>query len=134
MAYKIKIENELIEVAEDVYYAYYRLQNREDYLVSRDKRQGLTYYHALDSEEMSGEEILKDGKTNIISGIIDREEREALYDALRQLCEKDRELIVEIFFNEKTEQEIAKALGVSQPAVHKRKVRILKSLKKILES
>ena len=33
-----------------------------------------------------------------------------------------------------TEEVYAREIGVSQPAVHKRKVRILKSLKKLLEN
>lgn len=58
---------------------------------------------------------------------------EKLYQALTELSEKERELIVALFFEEKTERELAIVLGISQPAVHKQKNKILKKLKTFLE-
>ena len=58
---------------------------------------------------------------------------EKLYQALAKLSEKERELIVALFFEEKTERELAAVLGISQPAVHKQKNKILKKLKTFLE-
>ena len=58
---------------------------------------------------------------------------EKLYQALTELSEKERELIVALFFEEKTERELAAVLGISQPAVHKQKNKILKKLKTFLE-
>ena len=46
-----------------------------------------------------------------------------------QLTKEERDFICALFFDEKTESDVAKALGVSQQAVHKRKNRILKKLK-----
>lgn len=42
-------------------------------------------------------------------------------------------MIVALFFEEKTERELAAVLGISQPAVHKQKNKILKKLKTFLE-
>ena len=58
---------------------------------------------------------------------------EKLYQALTELSEKERELIVALFFEEKTERELAIVLGISQPAVHKQKNKTLKKLKTFLE-
>lgn len=58
---------------------------------------------------------------------------EKLYQALTELSEKERELIVALFFEEKTERELAIVLGISQPAVHKQKNKILKKLKTFLK-
>lgn len=58
---------------------------------------------------------------------------EKLYQALAELSEKEREMIVALFFEEKTERELAAVLGISQPAVHKQKNKILKKLKTFLE-
>ena len=58
---------------------------------------------------------------------------EKLYQALTELPETERELIVALFFEEKTERELAAVLGISQPAVHKQKNKILKKLKTFLE-
>ena len=50
-----------------------------------------------------------------------------------QLTKEERDLIYALFFDEKTESEVAKSLGVSQQAIHKRKNRILKKLKNFFE-
>ena len=44
-----------------------------------------------------------------------------LHTALMQLTKEERDFICALFFDEKTESEVAKGLGVSQQAVHKRK-------------
>ena len=56
-----------------------------------------------------------------------------LHTALMQLTKEERDLIYALFFDEKTESEVAKSLGVSQQAIHKRKNRILKKLKNFFE-
>ena len=58
---------------------------------------------------------------------------ERLYAALELLTEKERSLINALFFDEMTEREVARVLGISQPAVHKQKNKILKKLKVFLE-
>ena len=45
-----------------------------------------------------------------------------------------REMEEGLFFEGQSELDYAGELGISQPAVHKRKVRILKQLKKLLEN
>jgi len=133
MNYKIRVENQVVDVTEEVYQAYYRMKNHEDYIERRDRENQLTHYHALDSEEMHGEDILQDKKADILAGLVAKEEREALWKALSQLKERDRELIEELYFNERTERELAEMLGVRQPAIHKRKMRILETLKSFLK-
>ena len=59
---------------------------------------------------------------------------ERLHTALSTLSEKERELIETLFFEEKTERDVASAMGISQPAVHKQKNKILKKLKLFLEN
>ena len=56
-----------------------------------------------------------------------------LHTALMQLTKEERDFISVLFFDEKTESDVAKCLGVSQQAVHKRKNRILKKLKNFFE-
>ena len=46
-----------------------------------------------------------------------------------QLPEKDKEIITNLLIKDKTEQEVAKMMGVSQPAIHKRKKRIIENIK-----
>ena len=46
---------------------------------------------------------------------------------------EERALIQALFFDERKESELAMELGISQPAVYKRKMKILKKLKIFLE-
>ena len=133
MNYKIRIENEVVDVTEEVYQAYYRMKNHEDYIDRRDREHKLAHYNALDSGDMNGEEILSDSRVDVLAELVAEEERMALWEALGQLKERDRELIRELYFNERTERELAEMLGVRQPAIHKRKVRILETLKIFLK-
>lgn len=57
-----------------------------------------------------------------------------LHKALSLLSDDERLLIEQIFFEERTEREIADQLGIYHNAVHKRKERILRRLKKFLEN
>jgi len=133
MNYKIKINNQLVDVTEEVYYAYYRMANREKYLEKCDQKNGLMHYQALDFDGMVGEAIMEDSRSDVLANIVTREEQGQLYQAISKLAEKDRELINAIYFYDQTEKEAAELLGVSQQAVHKRKTRILHELKNILE-
>ena len=133
MNYKIRVENQDVDVTEEVYQAYHRMKNHEDYLDRRDRANRLAYYHALDSEEMCGADIVPDMNADVLGKIVTKEERAALWEALGQLKERDLALVKELYFNERTERELAEMLGVCQKAIHKRKVRILVALKKILK-
>ncbi|MFR5632708.1 MAG: RNA polymerase sigma factor [Monoglobales bacterium] len=66
--------------------------------------------------------------------IIRRLEIEQLHKALNVLSDDERYLIIQLYFEERTEREVAEELGVYHNAVHKQKMRILAKLKKILEN
>lgn len=74
MEYKIKIEDQLVDVSEEVYKEYYRMDRRERYLVERDREHGVTFYHALDSEDMQGEELFPDERMDVERQIVEGEE------------------------------------------------------------
>ena len=65
---------------------------------------------------------------------LEQMKKEALYQAISALPAADQALVQGLFFKGQSELDYAREIGVSQPAVHKRKVRILKSLKKLLEN
>ena len=133
MKYKIRIDNQLVEVSEEMYREYYRMQNHEDYLARRDREKGLAYYHALDGDGVLGADIIQDESKDILGDVLKKEERTALEEALNQLKQRDRQLIEELYFNERTEHELAKMLGVRQQTIHEKKVRILRILRKIIK-
>ena len=134
MEYKIKIDDQLVEVTKEVYQAYYRMKNHEDYLERKDKEKGLVRYHALDCDGMLGVDVIPDKGKDILGDVIRKEERSALNEALKQLRQRDRQLIEELYFNGQTERELAKRLGVCQSVVHRKKARVLEKLKKLLKN
>ena len=56
-----------------------------------------------------------------------------LYEALDKLSIRDRYIITQLYFEQKTETELAKELDVSQAFIHKKKAKILDKLHKLLE-
>lgn len=59
---------------------------------------------------------------------------EKLHEAITLLIKEEQALITALFFDEQTERDMAMALRIPQPAVHKRKDKILKKLKLFPES
>jgi len=57
-----------------------------------------------------------------------------LMSALDKLTDDERGLIDALFFEDRSERDVAGESGVSQQAVHKKKVRILEKLKRLLGS
>ena len=60
-------------------------------------------------------------------------EVDKLHTALAMLTPEEQALIQALFFEEKTERQYAEELGVYRNAIHVRKTKILKKLKKLLE-
>ena len=66
--------------------------------------------------------------------ILEQMKKEALYQAISALPAADQALVQGLFFEGQSELDYAGELGISQPAVHKRKIRILKQLIILLEN
>lgn len=73
-----------------------------------------------------------DERVDIENDYINKIVRKSLYEALDRLSGEDLYLIVQLFFKGRSEQALAKELHVYQNAVHKRKKRILRDLKKAM--
>lgn len=133
--YFIRVENKAIEVTQEVYETYYRMGRREKYLAERDYNHKLLHYSALDAPDLVGEELIADNSgQEIEEQIIQSMVNEELHNALEQLKDRDREIITELYFNDLTERELAKRLGIKQQTLNERKKRILKDLKKVLKN
>ncbi len=58
---------------------------------------------------------------------------ERLYNCLKLLSESERDLIIMLFFENKTERECAEFYGANQKNINKKKAKILCKLNKLLE-
>ncbi len=129
----ISLHGALLEVDKSVRDDFYKTKDHEEYLQWRtDNREIL--YNSYDTDEMLGEEMLMDESVDV------EECAEKLFMArkirqfINDLPEKDRELIRALYFGGETERGYAKKKGMYRNAVHEKKVRILKKLKKFLEN
>lgn len=90
-----------------------------------------------DSGNEDGEDPMDEAEFLEVEGAAE-DESEAVWvaviirRALAQLPEQDRYLIERRFWDGATERELARELGISQPAVHKRLSRILERLRYLL--
>lgn len=123
----------LMEVSQEFYKEYYRDRRRERYLDELEAMNVISF-HSLDTEDFCGEEILIDHSEDVAEQVAHKMMVEKLTAVLPLLTDDERELIQAIYFDEMTEREYAEKTGVYRNAVHKRKVRILEKLKKLLEN
>ena len=128
------IINQLINVSEEVYLTYYRMRSRERYLDQKDIRNGKVLYSNLDSDETTGEEGIPDlGAESVEDAAIRKVMADKLHQCLDLLPAHERELLKEIYFNEKSEVQIAKEMGMLQRTLNYRKHNILKKLQEMMK-
>ena len=131
--YIIKVEGKLVEVSQDVYYAYFRMERQERGQEEKKQRNAVMSYDALDTEETPSEGAMPDLiAPSPEQQIITQEIREALHRAVDELPRAERELIKAIFFEGLTEQQYAATSGTSQQRVSYRLRKILSKLKLFL--
>ena len=123
----------LMEVTEETYKEYYRDKRRQKYIDERSKLNGDVSYNALDTDEMLGEDVFADTKTDVEAEVINKMTETELRKAFLLLSPDERELITAIYIHNLTEREFAKQKGVYHNAVHKRKLRVLEKLRKFLD-
>lgn len=79
-------------------------------------------------------DIFSKGEEDPLQDLIKQQLQELITEALCCLTEQERALIVDIFYKEKTQQQISEELQIPAYSVSRMKTRILKKLKKIIEN
>ena len=141
------INGEYIDVTDEIYTVYLKGQRKMNYFekdlkserVIKDKSSDIK--KIIPSREDSLDRLLSDNKRqfsddseSVESIIQTNDEIDKLHNALNQLSADEWAIIKMLFYDEMSERDTAKVLGISQVAVNKRKHRILKKLKKIVYS
>ncbi len=123
----LELNGRQIPVSKEVYDAFKRpaWKERKRRQVRKEKELSLEAFADAGFEIPSGEALVDE----IVE---DKLLLDMLSKALSELTEDERFLIDELFFNGKSEREVARKAGVSQPAIHKRRNCILKKLKKLM--
>ena len=143
---RIWISGQLVEVTDEVYAAYTKGDRKmryfendlktERFLLTKDGR----LEQIIPSREDSLDRLMEDnaqqfsdGQESVEDVVLRQMMVDKLHIAICQLTEKEQDLVHALYFDGKTEREYAEQLGVYRNAVHKKKMRILEKLKKILE-
>ena len=133
--YYIHVPGALVEVSEDIYFAYYQEKRRGRTLREKDERNGAISYDGLDTPERSGQERIPDrDAVSVEDAAIANILRGELRRCLALLDEPDRQLIHALYFEGLSEREYAKRVGVPQRTINDRRHRALRKLKKLLEN
>ena len=132
--YLIRLQGKLIEVSEDVYYAYFQMERQERTQEEKNQRNHVVSYDALDNGETVGVEGVADLETPSMEELVMAKElRDRLHHAIEALPRAERELIRAIYFEDMTEKEYAKLTGMSQTGISYRRRNILSKLKLFLD-
>jgi RNA polymerase sigma factor (sigma-70 family) len=132
--YLIKIQGKLIEVSEDVYYAYFRMERHERWQEEKKQEHEVVSYDALDNGETIGAEAVPDLTSPSMEDLtIAKELNNRLHHAVEALPKAERELIRAIYFEGETEADYGKRTGMSQTGISYRRRKILSKLKLFLD-
>ena len=129
----IPLHGMLMEVSEKDYLDFYKNKRRQKYIDERSAENGDFSYDMLTTDDFNGEDILPDKSEPLDEQVVQKIMTDKLKSALPLLAEDEQKLIREIFYENLSERSIAEKYDVSQVAIHKRKVKILEKLKKIMK-
>ncbi len=125
----IWLHGDKVPVSEEVYRVYYRAEWRENKqkAVHREKECSLDFMIEHDFDRQADPD-----QSSIDDIVADKLMLEQLIDAVSELNKEERYLIESLFYQNRTENYVANASGVSQQAISKQKGKIIKKLRKLL--
>lgn len=131
--YVIKLHGKEIEVSEEVYYAYYRMERQERWQEEKKQEHDVVSYDAMDNRETVGAEAIQDmGTPSMEELAIAGELSERLRHIVAALPKAERELIQAIYFEDIPASDYAKRIGLTHRGVNKQRKKILSKLKMLL--
>ena len=125
--YYIFVGDEKIEVDQEVYKSYWQITNRERYLERLDRQNKLLFFSDL-STEYSFEDTIADENYDLEKIV----ETKMLIDRVREAIDEEREVIERLYYQDESLRSIATSKKISAPALLKRRNKILKKLKELL--
>lgn len=132
--YFLPLHGMLMEVTKEEYKLYYKEKRRERYIAEQAKEVGAFSYDALTTDEFNGEDILVDVNNSPEEEAEQHLMVEMLLGLFQKLNPDEQALIKAIYFDGMSEREYAAKLGIYHNAVHKRKLKILEKLKKLMKN
>ena len=124
----------LLEVVREQYTDFYRDKERWRYLQKLDTKNRLLSLDGFTDSEGNPLDFITDEAVDIAETVVNAVMVDRLKAALPLLSDSEQELIQAIFFDGLSEREVGARLGITQSVVNKRKARILRKLRKIIEN
>lgn len=142
--YYIALDGQAFEVSRELYEAYYKGQRKDKYFTHDlkeehtrvDKETGQitiipsredSYERLLETEKQFAEDAEDVMETAIRAVMLEK-----LNEALHTLTEDEKAIIHALFYQEISEVELAKQLGIARTTLQSRKYKILEKLKNLL--
>ena len=131
--YTLIVKGKRIPVSYDIYKAYYQEYEHERYLKNKASKHEYSLEQFIEAG-ISIEFISQGAITPVEDEVLKTEQFLRLYRCLDKLSAEEQQIIRGIFFEEKTERDLAKQLQISASAVGYRKRKILKALYQEMKS
>lgn len=128
----ILIDDALLEVTREQYIDYYKDKRRQKYVDEEAVAAGVFFADDLTDSSINGEVIFVDTAPDVCDSVMKQMLIDKMHEALALLPEDERDLIVQIYFENKTERQIASEYHLAQGTIHWRKTKILEKLKQIM--
>jgi len=131
----IIVGKELISVTDEVYLTYYSMRRHDKYLLEQDAVHKVEFFSNLDTDEITGEDMIPDLQNESVEEIVTRILMiEKLKESIKKLEPEEQLLIKELFYKGKSERQLSIESRIHNMTIHSRKVLILKKLKKLINS
>jgi len=130
----IPVQGCLLEVVREQYTDFYRDKERWRYLQKLDTKNSLISLDGFTDSEGNPLDFIADEAADIAETVVNAVMVDRLKAALPLLSDSEQALIHAIFFEELSEREVGARFGITQSVVNKRKARILRKLRKIIEN
>ena len=131
--YFLPFDNCLMEVTHEDYLKEYKEKRRQKYIREESVLHDEVSYHALDTDDLNGEETIKDMTTDIESEVIHSIMIQKMRSLLCVLSAEERWLVDKLYYREISQSDLGKKSGMSQQTISYRHKVILGKLKKMLE-
>ena len=129
--YYIFVGDEKIEVDQEVYKSYWQITNRERYLERLDRQNKLLFFSDL-STEYSFEDTIADENYDLEKIVETKMLIDRVRESIDSLNDEEREVIERLYYQDESLRSIATSKKISAPALLKRRNKILKKLKELL--
>lgn len=129
--YYIFVGDEKIEVDQEVYKSYWQITNRERYLERLDRQNKLLFFSDL-STEYSFEDTITNENYDLEKIVETKMLIDRVREAIDLLNDEEREVIERLYYQDESLRSIATSKKISAPALLKRRNKILKKLKELL--